>query len=280
MLFNELDIVFLSYNEPQKEQFWAELKSLVPWAKRVDGVIGFLSAFQKCAEVAQTEHFFMIDGDTHLSKNFDPNMELPALNSDSVFTWASRNAINGLVYGNGSIKLWPRSRLLDMISTEGFRRLSGYFADDIQYLRQPEIFSETSPNGSEEQAFIYGFREVLRFCVEWLLHQKPKKCKPEKFVGGKYKMLQTICGVGSDVINGIWANIGGLEAIRFTLAGGLYSIVGDYERLTAAYLEAKKNYKRNPEQQCRSAIKKINNEEDLELFWLASTESKAFKENR
>ena len=40
----DLDFVFISYTEPNKEENWADLKNKVPWAKRVDGVKGFDSA--------------------------------------------------------------------------------------------------------------------------------------------------------------------------------------------------------------------------------------------
>ena len=44
----DLDFVYISYKEPNKEQNWADLKSKVPWAKRVDGVKGFDSAHKAC----------------------------------------------------------------------------------------------------------------------------------------------------------------------------------------------------------------------------------------
>ena len=31
---------YLSYDEPQKEEFWLKVKNMVPWAKRVDNVKG------------------------------------------------------------------------------------------------------------------------------------------------------------------------------------------------------------------------------------------------
>ena len=33
----DLDCIYLSYDEPQKEEFWLKIKNMVPWAKRVDG---------------------------------------------------------------------------------------------------------------------------------------------------------------------------------------------------------------------------------------------------
>jgi hypothetical protein len=219
----------------------------------------------------------MVDGDTRLLDSFDPDLPLPALDQDTVLTWASRNAINGLVYGNGCLKLWPRQRLLTMTCTEGFRRASGYFIDDVRYVRQPGVFSETTPNGSPEQAFTYGFREALRFCVEGNLSQEPAQAAAGQMLGGKQGLLQILCGVGSDVPHGIWANVGALEAIAYHLRGGAPSVVGDYQGLSAAYRGASARYDRDPEQGCQEAIESLNRATGLALLWLGPAESRAYK---
>ena len=36
----DLDVVYLSYDEPQKEEFWVKIQNMIPWAVRVDGVKG------------------------------------------------------------------------------------------------------------------------------------------------------------------------------------------------------------------------------------------------
>ena len=50
---SDLDFVYISYAEPNKEQNWADLKNKVPWAKRVDGVKGFDSAHKAAAETGR-----------------------------------------------------------------------------------------------------------------------------------------------------------------------------------------------------------------------------------
>ena len=60
---SDLDFVYISYMEPNKEQNWADLKNKVPWAKRVDGVKGFDSAHKAAAETAETDFFISVDGD-------------------------------------------------------------------------------------------------------------------------------------------------------------------------------------------------------------------------
>ena len=60
---SDLDFVYVSFKEPNKEENWADLKNKVPWAKRVDGVVGFDSAHKAAAETAETDFFISVDGD-------------------------------------------------------------------------------------------------------------------------------------------------------------------------------------------------------------------------
>ena len=59
----DLSVVYLSYNEPQREEFWAIIQNHVPWAVRVDGVHGSDSAHKAAAAASETERFILIDGD-------------------------------------------------------------------------------------------------------------------------------------------------------------------------------------------------------------------------
>ena len=67
---SDLDFVYISYKEPNKEQNWADLKNKVPWAKRVDGVIGFGNAHKAAAQVADTDFFISVDGDNIIDERF------------------------------------------------------------------------------------------------------------------------------------------------------------------------------------------------------------------
>ena len=59
----DLDCVYLSYDEPKKEEFWVKIQNMVPWAKRVDGVQGSDAAHKAAAAASDTERFILIDGD-------------------------------------------------------------------------------------------------------------------------------------------------------------------------------------------------------------------------
>lgn len=66
---SDLDFVYISFREPNKEQNWADLKNKVPWAKRVDGVVGFDKAHKAAAEVAETDFFISVDGDNVIDES-------------------------------------------------------------------------------------------------------------------------------------------------------------------------------------------------------------------
>ena len=66
---SDLDFVYISYMEPNKEENWADLKNKVPWAKRIDGVKGFDSAHKAAADTAEAisppvswQHGFIVGG--------------------------------------------------------------------------------------------------------------------------------------------------------------------------------------------------------------------------
>ena len=59
----DLDCVYLSYDEPKKEEYWVQIQNLVPWAVRVDGVEGSDAAHKAAANASTTDRFILIDGD-------------------------------------------------------------------------------------------------------------------------------------------------------------------------------------------------------------------------
>ena len=67
---SDLDFVYISYKEPNKEENWADLLSKVPWAKRVDSVVGFDNAHKAAAEKAETDFFISVDGDNIIAVSY------------------------------------------------------------------------------------------------------------------------------------------------------------------------------------------------------------------
>ena len=69
-----LDIFHLSYKEPYADQTWEELVKKFPYARRVQGVKGIFEAHKRCAELAYTKSFYVVDADAKLESNFDFSM--------------------------------------------------------------------------------------------------------------------------------------------------------------------------------------------------------------
>ena len=57
----ELDLFYLSYDEPNCEEHWADILNKVPWAKRVHGVKGFDAAHKECARQSETHRFITVE---------------------------------------------------------------------------------------------------------------------------------------------------------------------------------------------------------------------------
>ena len=53
----ELDVFYLSYDEPNKEEHWADIISKF-FAKRVDGVKGFDNAHKECTERTPLVYYY------------------------------------------------------------------------------------------------------------------------------------------------------------------------------------------------------------------------------
>lgn len=164
-----LDTVYLSYDEPQKEEFWVKIKNMIPWAKRVDGVKGSDNAHKAAANISETERFILIDGDNMPDiKFFDQQLSITEENKNAQFRWRARNAINGIYYGNGGISSWTREYVKNMRTHEnsdGSAHTSIEFCFDPLYWPMHDCWSTTYMNYSPKQAWRAGFREGVKLCT-------------------------------------------------------------------------------------------------------------------
>ena len=70
MKVTEIDIVFLSYDEPNADLHYADLCNKVPWAKRVHGVKGSDHAHKAAANLSETDWFITVDADNIVNPKF------------------------------------------------------------------------------------------------------------------------------------------------------------------------------------------------------------------
>ena len=153
-----LDIIFLSYDEPNAAVNFKNLQARFPYAKRVHGVEGIANAHAKAAKEAETKLFYVIDGDTEVFDSFDFTFKPSEYDQDFVHIWKSRNPVNNLEYGYGGVKLF---------SKKFFRNLNSNAVDfstslttDVKYL--DEVISLTHFNSDAFRAWRGAFRECAK----------------------------------------------------------------------------------------------------------------------
>jgi hypothetical protein len=218
----DYDIIYLSYDEPNAEKNYADLCSKIPWAKRVHGVEGSDSAHKACAEISETDRFITIDGDNRIREEF-LNQEIDfkdhAELERCVISWTALNQINGLTYGNGGIKCWPKEFVLGMKTHENADPNNPHaqvdFCWDVQYIQMNGTFSDIYNNATPWQAWRAGFREGVKMALD-----RGVKPTQEQFINGHWKNLHRLwiwLMVGADAENGDWAMLGA--------RAGLYKIM-------------------------------------------------------
>lgn len=233
----EVDIIYLSYDEPNAEKNYADLLTKVPWAKRVHGVEGSDAAHKECARISDTDRFVTVDGDNTIKQefinqilDFDEHADL----ENSVISWCGKNIINGLMYGNGGLKCWPKEYVLNMRTHENADPNNASaqvdFCWDLKYIQQNSCYSLVHNNETPQQAWRAGFREGVKMALDRGV--KPTK---EDFLNGHWKNLHRLwiwLMVGADVKNGHWAIYGAREGLNMTMNTDWdYVNVRDFEYL-------------------------------------------------
>ena len=217
----DLDCIYLSYDEPQREEFWIKIRNMVPWAKRVDGVKGSDAAHKAAAEASTTDRFVLIDGDNIPDPAFF-NQTLVLPNDEyqkAVFRWRARNHINGLMYGNGGMSSWTRDFVLNMRTHEasdGRTETEVEFCFDPLYWPMHDCWSTTYPNGSAFHAWRAGFREGVKMCLDRGRRPTTEQFR-ERVVQRNLDNLSIWHNVGADVEYGHWAMAGARQGTYMTM---------------------------------------------------------------
>lgn len=106
------DVFFLSFNEPNADENWARLQSLVPHAKRIHGINGILNAHIEAANQSLTDIFYVVDADAWVLEDFDFKFQPDIIDRMATHIWFSWNPITDDSYGNGGIKLMYKDNIL------------------------------------------------------------------------------------------------------------------------------------------------------------------------
>ena len=276
----DLDCVYLSYDEPQKEEFWVQIKNMVPWATRVDGVKGSDAAHKAAADASTTDRFILIDGDNLPNADFF-NLTLNIKDEQyeqAVYRWRARNHINGLMYGNGGLSCWPKEFIYNMKThenSEGDDATNVEFCFDPLYWPMYDCYSVTYPNATPFQAWRAGFREGVKMCLD--RGHKPSVDEfKDKAHHRNLDNLEIWHNVGRDVENGIWAMAGARQ-------GTVMTMLSDWDHKEVQWFDSLEKIWNECQSDDAETIARDNGKElarlDLDVAELDEEQSKFFKKH-
>ena len=233
----DLDVIFLTFDEPNREEFWIKIRNMIPWAKRVDGIKGSDAAHKAAAAASTTDRFILIDGDNMPDqKFFNLSLSFPTAEwQQAVYRWRARNHVNGLMYGNGGISSWTKTfvnRMRTHEATDGRAETQVEFCFDPLYWPMHDCYSTTYPNQSSYHAWRAGFREGVKMCLN--KGAKPTLTEFQTQVHQRNLDHLTIWhNVGRDVEHGSWSIAGARMGTYMTmLTAWDHTTVQDFDALT------------------------------------------------
>jgi hypothetical protein len=278
----DLDCIYLTYDEPQREEFWVRIKNMIPWAQRVDGVKGSDAAHKAAAAASTTERFILIDGDNIPDeKFFNLTLELSDETWESaVFRWRARNHINGLRYGNGGLSSWTREFVQNMKTheaTDGRAETEVEFCFDPSYWAMHDCYSTTYPNGSAFHAWRAGFREGVKMCLNRGTRPSITEFK-QRVHQRNLDHLTVWHNIGRDVEHGIWSIAGSRMGTYMTMITTQWNhrTVQDFDQLSKLWETVQDS---NPENLAGRVAEDLATQLDLPMLTVLAPESAFFKQH-
>ena len=212
-----LDIFHLSYYEPFADETFAKLQSRFPWANRVQNIKGIFNGHKECARLAHTTMFYVVDADAILKDDFDfsytpsPKLEYwdGVKQTECVHVWRCENPVNGLVYGYGGVKLFPREPLRTATDwhIDFTTSVSGKFK------AMPKTSNSTYINGDAFTAYKSGFRECAKLASKTI--KDPEGYYDSANDPKVLEHLEIWCTKGREKQNGAWAIAGAIAGRKY-----------------------------------------------------------------
>jgi hypothetical protein len=196
------DIVFISYQEPNADENYQRLLQRFPNCKRVHGVKGIHQAHIEAAKLCSTPMLWIVDGDAEIVDDFVFDYQVPAWQYNHVLVWRSKNPINGLVYGYGGVKLFPRELTINMDISKPDMTTS--ISD--KFVAVKEISNVTGFNTGEFETWRSAFRECCKLASRVIDRQKDDETE---------RRLKIWCSIGRDKPFGEFAIAGARAGMAY-----------------------------------------------------------------
>ena len=154
-----MDIVFLSYDEPNADENWEKLKAKHPRAKRVHGVPARTLAYITAALKSETDYFFAVFPTIEIDDSFDFTFQPDRLKEPCHYIFHCKNPVNGLEYGHRAVILYNKQLCLDT------KKPGLDFTLSQAHTVVPTLCGTSHFNVSPEISWRVAFREVIKLCA-------------------------------------------------------------------------------------------------------------------
>ena len=216
------DIVFISYQEPNADEYYKYLTDRFPKARRVHGVKGIHQAHIEAARLCETDMFWIVDGDALIDSKFKFNYQVARWDQDTVHVWRSVNPINDLVYGYGGVKLFPTELTLNMDTSKPDMTTS----ISNKFRAVQEISNTTAFNTDPFNTWKSAFRECAKLSSKIIDRQKDDETQ---------ERLNVWCTKGKDRPFGNYAitgaKMGALYGARYQNDKNMLKKINDFDWL-------------------------------------------------
>lgn len=231
------DVFFFSYDEYYAEESWQRIHRICPHAQRIHGIKGTAQAWKAAAEKTLSSHFFSIDADNLINPDFDWTKPYAQAHERKIHVWRCRNVVNGLVYGHGALKLWPKSLVLE---TNLDRPVDFTCESATQgFVIEPDIVSETAFNKSPFLTWKAAFRECAKLAAGKAVYHGTQ-ADPQTL-----KRLQVWTSIGADAAFGeyciLGARMGTAHGLLFSSDKNKLLQMNESEYLTALFENCEKD---------------------------------------
>jgi hypothetical protein len=195
------DVFFLSYHELNAETNYKKITKKYPFVKRIKDVPGIFNAHLEAAKNSSTNFMWIVDADADVIDEFNFNYEVPPWDFDVTHIWQSKNPVNGLVYGNGGVKLIPKHLILNS-AEQGIVDVTTSLGTNIKVIEEISNYNNFAVD--EFSTWRSAFRECVKLSARIIRGQVDSETDDR---------LRTWCTIATDTPYAKWA-ISGANAGR------------------------------------------------------------------
>ena len=161
-----MDVIFISNGETNAERNWERLKSLVPHAKRIDGINGRSAAYKAALMASDTAWALCVFAKLYVDDAFDWNWQPDRLQAAKHYIFHAKNPVNGLEYGHMAMIAYNKDLVLN--TPEASIVLDYTLAAEHEVV--PVLSGVAEYNDDPRMTWRTAFREVIKLKYDQTQH--------------------------------------------------------------------------------------------------------------